>query len=174
MITYKTLLKTDLEKINEIDRSEDLDESYIFENGELKLNTEKKKVENWNDEKRLEIRKRIEAVLDGGGIVFGAYDEDKLVGLASLSKKVISGNRVQLVTFHVDRKYRGMGIGGKLFDHIVSESKKLGVSGIYISASSKKRTVDFYLHKGCVLAKNIDEELLNEEPKDIHLEYIFS
>jgi hypothetical protein len=66
-----------------------------------------------------------------------------------------------------------MGIGGKLFDLIVSDAKALGVRGVYISASSKKNSVDFYLHKGCVVTKKIDQELLQEEPMDIHMEYLF-
>jgi len=173
MIVNKKLVKEDLEKIGDIDRSEPIDESYILENGELKISENKKEVPNWDEEKRNEVKNRIENALEKGGIAYGAYEEDKLVGLASLSKKVISGDRVQLLTFHVDRKHRGMGIGGKLFDLIVSEAKTLEVRGIYISASSKKNSVDFYLHKGCILTKDIDEELLQEEPMDIHMEYLF-
>jgi len=173
MIVNKKLVKEDLEKIGDIDRSEPIDESYILENGELKISENKKEVPNWDEEKRNEVKNRIENALEKGGIAYGAYEEDKLVGLASLSKKVISGDRVQLLTFHVDRKHRGMGIGGKLFDLIVSEAKTLGVRGVYVSASSKKNSVDFYLHKGCILTKDIDEELLQEEPMDIHMEYLF-
>lgn len=173
MITYRKLIIEDLEKVSDIDRSEPEDDSYILENEELKISENKKEVPNWDDEKRNEISKRIENALTEGGIAYGAYDEDKLVGLASLSKKVISGERVQLLTFHVDRKHRGMGIGGKLFDLIVSEAKTLGVRGVYISASSKKNSVDFYLHKGCKLTKDIDQELFQEEPMDIHMEYLF-
>ncbi len=173
MIVNKKLVKEDLEKIGDIDRSEPIDESYILENGELKISENKKEVPNWDEEKRNEVKNRIENALNEGGIAYGAYEEDKLVGLASLSKKVISGDRVQLLTFHVDRKHRGMGIGGKLFDLIVSEAKTLGVRGVYVSASSKKNSVDFYLHKGCILTKDIDEELLQEEPMDIHMEYLF-
>ena len=173
MIVNKKLVKEDLEKIGDIDRSEPIDESYILENGELMISENKKEVPNWDEEKRNEVKNRIENALNEGGIAYGAYEEDKLVGLASLSKKVISGDRVQLLTFHVDRKHRGMGIGGKLFDLIVSEAKTLGVRGVYVSASSKKNSVDFYLHKGCILTKDIDEELLQEEPMDIHMEYLF-
>ena len=173
MIVNKKLVKEDLEKIGDIDRSEPIDESYIVENGELMISENKKEVPNWDEEKRNEEKNRIENALEKGGIAYGAYEEDKLVGLASLSKKVISGDRVQLLTFHVDRKHRGMGIGGKLFDLIVSEAKTLGVRGVYVSASSKKNSVDFYLHKGCILTKDIDEELLQEEPMDIHMEYLF-
>lgn len=174
MITYRKLIKEDLEKVSDIDRSEPIDESYILENGTLKISENKKDVPNWDDEKRNEVKNRIENALNQGGIAYGAYDEDKLVGLASLSKKIISAGRAQLLTFHVDRKHRGMGIGGKLFDLIVSEANTLGVRGVYISASSKKNSVDFYLHKGCVLTKDIDQELLLEEPMDIHMEYLFS
>jgi len=173
MIIYRKILNEDLNRVVDIDRSEPLDESYMLNNGELKINGEKKDVKDWDDEKRNEVKNRIEKALNEAGIAYGAYDEDRLVGLASLSKKVISVDRVQLLTFHVDRKHRGMGIGGKLFDLIVSEAKTLGVRGVYISASSKKNSVDFYFHKGCKVTKDIDQELLLEEPMDIHMEYLF-
>lgn len=173
MIEYKKIVKEDLDRIGDIDRSEPIDDSFIIENEELKVSGIKKEVPNWDEEKRTEVKNRIGNALNDGGIGYAAYDEDNLVGLASLSKKVISRDRVQLLTFHVDRKHRGMGIGGKLFDLILSEAKNLGVRGIYISASSKKNSVDFYLHKGCKITKDIDKDLLLEEPMDIHMEYLF-
>jgi len=174
MITYRKIVKKDLEGIAEIDRSEDLDYEYVFKDGMILLGSEMSVYPNWNEEQIKEIRRRIENILTEDGIVYGAYDENILVGLVSLSKKMVSHNRVQLATLHVDKKHRGIGIGGMLFDLIVSDAKTLGVTGMYISASRRKSTVDFYLHKGCVLAKNIDEALFKDEPMDIHMEYLFS
>ena len=60
MIVNKKLVKEDLEKIGDIDRSEPIDESYILENGELKISENKKEVPNWDEEKRNEVKNRIE------------------------------------------------------------------------------------------------------------------
>mgnify|MGYP003539454864 FL=1 len=49
MIVNKKLVKEDLEKIGDIDRSEPIDESYILENGELKISENKKEVPNWDE-----------------------------------------------------------------------------------------------------------------------------
>lgn len=174
MITYRNIEKKDLEKIYDLDMSEHIDEAYVLREGELKIYPNVLDIPNWDEEKREKIKGKIEKVINENGVVIGAYEEDILVGIVSLSKKVISGNRVQLVTLHIDKGRRGMGIGSKLFDLIVKEAKDLNVAGIYISASPKKNTIDFYLHKGCVSTKNIDEELLKEEPEDIHMEYVFS
>jgi hypothetical protein len=42
---------------------------------------------------------------------------------------------------------------------------------LYISATPSENTVNFYLRQGCVLARQIDPELFELEPEDIHLEY---
>lgn len=173
MITYRNIGKEDLEKIYDLDMSEHIDEAYVFRDGELKIYPNVLDIPNWDEDKREKIKTKIEKVMNENGIVIGAFEEDILVGIVSLSKKVISRNRVQLVTLHIDKGRRGMGIGSKLFDLIVKEAKDLSIKGIYISASPKKNTVDFYIHKGCVLTKDIDDELLKEEPEDIHMEYLF-
>lgn len=173
MITYRNIEIKGLEKIYDLDMSEHIDEAYVLRDGELKIYPNVLDLPNWDEEKREKIKTKIEKVMNEKGAVLGAFEENILVGIVSLSKKIISGNRVQLVTLHIDKSHRGMGIGNKLFDLIVKEAKVLNVAGIYISASPKKNTVDFYLRKGCVLTKNIDEELLKEEPEDIHMEYLF-
>ena len=50
-------------------------------------------------------------------------------------------------------------------------ARKLGAKKLYISATPSENTVNFYLHLGCVLAKEMDPELFELEPEDIHLEY---
>ena len=173
MITYRNIEIKDLEKIYDLDMSEHIDEAYVLRDGELKIYPNVLDIPNWDEDKREKITTKIEKVINENGAVLGAFEENILVGIVSLSKKVITGNRVQLVTLHIDKSHRGMGIGSKLFDLIVKEARDLNIKGIYISASPKKKTVDFYLHKGCVLTKDIDEELLKEEPEDIHMEYLF-
>jgi hypothetical protein len=45
-----------------------------------------------------------------------------------------------------------------------------GAAWVYISATPAENTIDFYLRRGCVLAEELDSELFELEPKDIHLE----
>ena len=48
----------------------------------------------------------------------------------------------------------------------------LGAESLYISATPSKNTIGFYLHMGCRLAFEVNQELFRLEPKDIHLELI--
>jgi hypothetical protein len=50
------------------------------------------------------------------------------------------------------------------------KAKKLGASKLYISATPFKNTVDFYMRIGGKLAVEINEELFELEPYDIHLD----
>ena len=62
----------------------------------------------------------------------------------------------------------------KIGQHLVEEIKKVARSyqakKLYISATPTKATVDFYLKAGACLTKEIDQELFDLEPLDIHLE----
>lgn len=51
-------------------------------------------------------------------------------------------------------------------------AKELGAKKLYISATPSKNTVDFYMHLGCKLASEINTDLYQLEPYDIHLEMI--
>jgi hypothetical protein len=42
---------------------------------------------------------------------------------------------------------------------------------MYISATPSENTVNFYQYLGCVLTEEVDAELFELEPEDIHLEY---
>jgi len=50
-------------------------------------------------------------------------------------------------------------------------SKHTPQTETYISATPSENTMNFCLHQGCVLARNVDQELYALEPDDIHLEY---
>ena len=47
-------------------------------------------------------------------------------------------------------------------------AKELGAKKLYISATPSKNTVDFYRHLGCKLTSEINADLYQLEPDDIH------
>jgi hypothetical protein len=63
-----------------------------------------------------------------------------------------------------------MGLGGRLVDESKMAAKNFGAGKLYISATPTTNTVDFYLRLGAVLTKELDLELYQREPDDIHLE----
>jgi len=49
-------------------------------------------------------------------------------------------------------------------------AREQGAKQLYISATPSENTVNFYLRLGCRVTAQPDPELLELEPKDIHLE----
>lgn len=65
----------------------------------------------------------------GKEIMYGAYDEDKLIGVLSISQN----NTVSCV--FVDGEYHHMGVGKKLFSFIISQLRHKGIKNIKLNAS---------------------------------------
>ena len=70
----------------------------------------------------------------------------------------------------ITKEYRRLGIGSQLVEMVEEKAKEMGAKKLYISGSSSKNTIQFYLSIGCKLAAEIDPELFAKEPCDIHLE----
>lgn len=67
--------------------------------------------------------------LDGREVMYGAYIDDELAGVLSISVK----NTVSCV--FVKGKYHRIGIGKKLFETVIEELKRRGVTEITLNAS---------------------------------------
>jgi len=81
-------------------------------------------------------------------------------------------DQLQLKFLYVSRTYRQHGVGKMLFKKTVETAKKMKARKLYISATPSENTINFYLNLGCQVAREIDQDLFELEPKDIHLEYI--
>ena len=108
-----------------------------------------------------------------GGTFCGAFENSKLIGVVVLESKFIgrNGDQLQLKFLHVSRSYRKRGLGSILFEKAVEKAREMNAKRLYISATPSENTVDFYMHLGCVVTKEVDQELFELEPEDIHLEY---
>jgi N-acetylglutamate synthase-like GNAT family acetyltransferase len=130
-------------------------------------------IENWD---KLEIENKINGflkIIDTGGYVFGAYENNKLIGFATLLNKRFGSKKqyVQLENMHVSFGYRNNGIGKELFKLCVEKAKELGIKKIYISANTSEDTQKYYLSIGCIDAEEINSELAEKEPYDRQMEY---
>jgi len=61
-------------------------------------------------------------------------------------------------------------LGRRLFELAKATAREQGAKQLYISATPSENTVNFYLRLGCRVTAQPDPELLELEPKDIHLE----
>ncbi|MBB6126798.1 GNAT family N-acetyltransferase [Mucilaginibacter lappiensis] len=171
-IIYKDILPAELHRIAEIDRAEEIMESYYLQNGQLLLKPDQQTVTHFDQQELDEIIRRQHKLINTGGRVIGAFDENMLVGVASVDgiKRGIHQNYLKMDILYVSKSVRGQKVGQNLLEQCKIIAKSLGAEKLYISATPTKGTVDFYLKNGAVITKEIDPELFALEPDDIHLE----
>ena len=170
-ITYRRLSKAETARLGEIDRSEHWDSTYHMRGHALVLEPEPVDLRGWPPgylEKEGVLQPRL---FDRGGVVYGAFFGDRLVGYMSLDTKPICGmhDRLLLDMLHVDRSFRDRGVGCKLLEHAKSIAREMGARSLYVCAIPSQRTVEFYMHRGFVPAEELDPEQLAEWPDDIHM-----
>ena len=69
-----------------------------------------------------------EEILDKGGKIFFALDDDDVIGTASLLK--VNDDEYELAKMAVTEKYQHAGIGKMLMTHYIEEVKKLNAKKI--------------------------------------------
>ena len=175
-LKIRTINRREIEQVKNIDRSEIVDKIYYLEAGQLKLKNEFYNIRSWQVS---DLEKNIEhlyKIYDKGGYLVGCFDSNKLVGVAALDSEFIGNNRdyLQLYFLHVDSKYRRTRIGSKLLKKVANHAKKLMAKKLYISATPSQNTIDFYINIGCQLVSELNPDLYQLEPNDIHLELSLS
>jgi GNAT superfamily N-acetyltransferase len=168
----KILKKEEIKLLREIDRREIIEEVYYYDNGNLRLEKEFYDVNEFPCSEFEDLIIRLEDDFGNGGVVVGAFDKNKIIGMTALKSKLVGATKDSALMdiLYVSKDYRGHGVGRKLMEFIKIEAKKRGNPKLYISATPNKNTVDFYMNQGCYLATKVDKELFKKEPLDIHLE----
>ena len=169
----KGLPNSELERLTEINREEEIREAYEIKDGKLEVQQVDWDVPDWPMEGSDDFSwrgnfERWKPILEGGGIILIALEEEMLVGFALLRPKLIK-SMAQLAELHVSHGYRGKGIGTELIQEAFRLAKEGGAEAIYVSSIPTKNTVDFYLKHGFNLAEEVHPELYELEPEDIHM-----
>lgn len=169
---FRKMLPEELDRICEIDRSERLLESYIYEQGTLVIVPNEQVVQGFSESELTLMIARQQDLIAAGGIVVGAFDSNMLIGVASVEKtrrgRLLHYCKMDLL--YISRLYRGKHIGIQLLDISKKIASDFGAQKLYISATPTKYTVDFYLSQGARITEEIEETLFAVEPDDIHLE----
>lgn len=168
---YRLINKSEIGQLEQINRSEIIEEIYYVRNGKLELEEEYYDIDGWCKEELYSYIDRLHDLHDRGGKIYVACDGERIVGMAALESKFIRKNRLKFDLMYVDSAYRHQGVGRALFGCLEDSARESGASAMYISATPTRHTVDFYYSLGAVLTDEIDEELFELEPLDIHLEY---
>ena len=172
---FKELKVEDIKNnlLNNFNRYQEIKRCYRYEN-ENWIIKNNEFVEDW-DKKRKDhkVVKFLNILNNNSGHIFGAFENNVLIGYAVLFNKIFGtiGQYVQLFSLQVSFGYRNKGIGKKLFGLCIEKAKTIGVNKLYISANSSEETIKFYLGIGCKDAIEINKEQAEEEPFDRQMEY---
>lgn len=122
--------------------------------------------EDWDAEKKRSVAK---AISGDDYITYLALEKDKVVGFIGLLKH-LEGHYMILDMMQVSAKYRGMGIGRRLFDKGKEEARKAGAEALYISACSSEETIAFYKAMGSRLTDFPIKRIAEDEPYDLQMD----
>jgi len=172
LIEIRRLEVEQLGKLRDIDRSEIIRVGYRQSGARLvRMNV------NWDDSGWVEgdgehsfdrMIRGAEELVDLEGTALGAFDGDRLVGIA-IYRPRLTESMGQLGLLHVSDGYRRRGIATRLFDNVCSLARADGADRLYVSATPSGSAVGFYLAKGFAPTDEPDPDLFAEEPDDIHM-----
>ncbi len=166
----------DVGLIARIDRSEHVDTEYAVVDGhliELPVSIAHADIPPWDPvgEGPNSVAAKVAfcaPLVARGAALFGAFDGDRLLGLAVVDPSFEPG-LAWLAFLHVSRGARRLGAGSTLWAAAIREAAQAGAESIYVSAVPTGSAVGFYLSRGCGLADPVHPALYAEEPDDIHL-----
>ncbi|MCL2775011.1 MAG: GNAT family N-acetyltransferase [Oscillospiraceae bacterium] len=103
-------------------------------------------------------------VINQGGIVYGAFEDNRIVGIASVlpvSEKA-DGFSV-LVSVDVSSEYRRKGIGHSLIDKCAEHSKSVNCSTMLVASNPYESTIKFFKSYGFLYIENPQNKALLQE-----------
>lgn len=107
-------------------------------------------------------------VVDDGGVVVAAYEDDAVAGLAVVQGDFAPGLG-WLAFLHVSRPHRRRGVATALWEESAAIAAEAGAEALYVSAVPTGSAVGFYLSRGCRPADPVHPVLFAAEPDDIHM-----
>lgn len=102
------------------------------------------------------------------GLALGAFDGERLVGIATLRRAVRPGVD-QLEALFVDRGHRRRGVADALVARIEAAARAGGARRLYVSATPSESAVGFYHSRGFEPTSEPIPELFELEPEDVHM-----
>lgn len=145
---------------------------YPTESGEYVLKYQPH-IEDWDKSYKRNKVNHFYELLKTGGKLFGAFDDEKLIGFSAIGGELLGSENqyLELTQFHVSYEYRGNQIGKQLFKLCVEGASHSGCQKLYIVASSSEESQKVYRKLGCVYARERIPHLLQQSPTEVHLEY---
>ena len=172
-ITIRELPSEDLARLAEIDRTEHITLGYQCRDGVLASAPVDWRVPRWNPDPAhaFSVAAHIRAaapVFAAGAVLLGAFDGAALVGLGLLRHRLTDGT-AQLAFLQVGSGHRRRGVGALLTAEMIRRARERGARTLYVSATPSESAVGFYTSQGFRPAGEVNRELFELEPEDIHM-----
>jgi GNAT superfamily N-acetyltransferase len=172
-VEFRTLSRTELSRVAEIDRRERIDARYDQHGTELVAQQGDWSASAWvpdgHGEHSVEAQVHaLEHYVDAGGIALGAFANERLVGVGVVVPHLRPGI-AQLAFLHVSAPLRATGIGSRLCEQLEAIARAAGDSDMVVSATPSENTVRFYLGRGFQPMAEPLAELFELEPDDVHM-----
>ena len=172
VIRIERLLKPDMVRIREIDRSEAIRIGYRVESGELIKFPVRWDDNGWREGEGAhtfsEMIQGAEELFKYDAIAFGAIAGERLAGIA-IYRPRLTPEMGQLALLHVSNQHRRQGVASRLFEEVLACAPSCEAALLYVSATPSGSGLGFYQSRGFALAPTPDPTLLALEPDDIHL-----
>jgi len=170
LIEFRALERSELSRLREIDRTERIEVLYDQHGTELLARRGEWSASAWDaDEHSVEAKVReAQRYLDDGGLAFGAFADDRMVGIGIVVPHLRPGI-AQLAFLHVSAPWRAAGIGARLCEQLDQVARSAGDSDMVVSATPSENTVRFYIGRGFAPTAEPLSELFALEPEDVHM-----
>ena len=131
-------------------------------------------IDDWTEEDYLFLIDCLKETIAAGGLVQGAFADQKLKGFVAVLPELFGEENqyLDLAAIHVSHDMRNSGIGKALFLTAKQWAKEKGAKKLYISAHSAVESQAFYKKMGCVEAKFYHQKHVEAEPFDCQLEVV--
>jgi GNAT superfamily N-acetyltransferase len=172
-VAYRPLAVSDLSRLGEIDRTEQIDRIYVQHGTRIEQVVGDRSAPPWDldgdgEHSVAALRAMLEEVHARGARALGAFAGGRLVGFGVVLPHVRPGV-AQLVALYVSNTYRGHGVGGRLTAELEEIALGAGDAEMVVSATPSANTVHFYLGRGFEPTGDPLPELHELEPGDIHM-----
>lgn len=168
MTEIRHMSPDEAERLRELDVSEHGDTVYKAIDGRVVATSETWHRPRWSQQ---ECGRRIQGItqrLEAGDAMIGAFDQARLVGLA-IFRPELSPGMSQLAGLWVSKSHRRQGVATQLCQEMERLAQEAGAAAMYVSACPSKSAVGFYRSRGFRLTQDVNEELCELEPEDVHM-----
>lgn len=171
-ISYRDLNGNEVLRFEEIDRTEEITHIWYVRDDEMVLEEEHWHLTGWPPDELPRQREHLRECMESGGSAWGAFDGERLVGIAVLDGRWYgtAGETLDMYFMHVSNGYRHQGIGKLLTELVKERAREMGAKRLFVSGLPSLNTIGFYMAMGFDRAREVDPRLYEREPDDVHMD----